>query len=271
MFTKKELGMHSEAVYKNVLLTGASTGIGYELAYVFAKKGHNLIVTARSQSKLEEMANDLQLKYGITVTIIVKDLSKPNAAQEVFDEVKDKGIEIDILVNNAGIGNCGLFHHTDISKDLEMIQLNITALTLLTKLFTKQMVQRRQGKILNVASTGSYQPGPLIAVYYATKAYVLSFSQGIANELKPYNVSVTVLCPGATKTEFSKNAGKGHIKGAAEARSVAEAAYKGLMKNQLLIIPGIMNTLMVIGSKLLPGKISAYLVRKVQQSAIDKF
>lgn len=263
--------MHNEAAYKNVLLTGASTGIGYELAYVFAKNRHNLIVIARSQSKLEEMANDLQLKYGITVTVIAKDLSKPNAAQEVFNEVKDKGIKIDILVNNAGIGSCGLFHQTDISKDLEMIQLNITELTLLTKLFAKQMVQRRQGKILNVASTGSYQPGPLIAVYYATKAYVLSFSQAIANELKPYNVSVTTLCPGATKTAFAKNAGKSNVKGAVDASSVAEAAYKGLMKNQVLIIPGIINTMMVIGSKLLPGKISAHLVRKVQQSVINRF
>lgn len=263
--------MQRDSIYKNVLLTGASTGIGYELAHLFAKKKHNLILIARNKTKLEEIAESFQSKYGITVTVLVKDLSKPNAAQEIFDEVEEKGIEVDILVNNAGVGHCGLFHQIDILKDIEMIQLNILALTILTKLFSKQMVQRRKGKILNVASTGAYQPGPLIAVYYATKAYVLSFSEAITNELKPYHVSVSTLCPGATKTEFAKNAGRGSMKGAMDARIVAEAAYKGLMKDQSLIIPGIINTLIIFVSKLMPGKISARLVRSLQQSAINRF
>jgi short-subunit dehydrogenase len=256
---------------KTVLITGASTGIGFELARQFALEKYDLVLVARNNQKLTEAAEEFMAKYGCSVTVIQKDLSYKGSASELFNEVTAAGIEIDILVNNAGIGNCGLFHETDLHKDIEMIELNITALTVLTKLFSEDMVRRGGGKILNVASTGAYQPGPFIAVYYATKAYVLSFSEAISNELKDCGVSVSTLCPGATLSEFAKRAGKADAKNAMSAKNVAEIAYEGLMNNKRTIIPGLANKIGVLIAKLLPRKVSADWMGKMQRRLLTEY
>nr|WP_027625991.1 SDR family oxidoreductase [Clostridium lundense] len=255
---------------ENVLITGASSGIGYELAKVFAKNGYNLILVARRVDILEELKESLSKEYDIMVKVIGIDLIKPNSVEYVFEQIKNCKLSIDILVNNAGIGSCGLFSETNLKKIEDTIQLNITALTKCTKFAVDEMLKRKSGKILNVASTGAYQPGPLISVYYATKAYVLSFSEAIYNELKPYNVTVTALCPGTTSTEFSKNAGKGDLKNAMSARKVAEMAYKGLMKDKRIVIPGALNKFLVCMSKLIPRSLLAIIVRKIQYKAIKE-
>jgi short-subunit dehydrogenase len=255
---------------KTVLITGASSGIGYELAKVFAEKGYNIVLVARRENILNEMAEKILKCYGVKTKVIQKDLTKINAAKEVFNEVKKSNINIDILVNNAGIGSCGFFHEIELKKHIDTININITALTELTRLFVKDMIERKQGKILNVASTGAYQPGPIIAVYYATKAYVLSFSEAICNELKHYNITVTALCPGTTSTEFSKNAGKCDLKNAMNPRKVAEIAYDGLMKGKKVVVPGILNKFLVFLSKITPRSILANIVKKIQSNAIFK-
>lgn len=213
-----------------------------------------------------ELYNYLIDTFHVNVRIIVKDLNQDNAAEDIFNEIKEKKIKVHTLINNAGIGYCGLFHNTNIEKDLKIIYTNIRSLTILTKLFSKEMVKNNEGNILNVASTGSYQPGPYISTYYASKAYVLSFSQAIRNELKKYRVNVSVLCPGATLTSFSKNAGKIDIKNSMSPEKVAKIAYKGLKKKKGVIIPGIFNKIAILFSKLLPGCISASIVRKIQES-----
>ncbi|MDU1443293.1 MAG: SDR family oxidoreductase [Clostridium cochlearium] len=254
---------------ETVLITGASSGIGYELAHVFAQNNYNLILVARRIDKLNEMKKYFNDNYKISVEVIGKDLSKPRAAEDVFYKIKDLGFDIDVLVNNAGVGHCGLFHEIELEKHRETIQLNIIALTELTKLVTTDMVTRRKGSILNIASTGAYQPGPLISVYYATKAYVLSFSEALYNELKPYNIKVTALCPGTTNTEFAKNSGKGELKNAMSARTVAEIGYRTLMKGKRVEVPGILNKVLVSMSKITPRRILASIVRSIQRKAIE--
>ncbi|MBV4419475.1 SDR family oxidoreductase [Clostridium tyrobutyricum] len=251
---------------KSVLITGASSGIGYELSKIFARNGFNLILIARNKTKLIQLSNYLINTFHVDIKIIIKDLNKDTAAEDIFNEIKEKKIKVHTLINNAGIGYCGIFHNTNIEKDLYIIYTNIRSLTILTKLFSKEMVKNGEGNILNVASTGAFQPGPYISTYYASKAYVLSFSQAIRNELKNYKVNVSVLCPGATLTSFSKNAGKKDIKNSMSPKKVAEIAYKGLKKKKGVIIPGTFNKTAIIFSKLLPGYISAKIVRKIQES-----
>lgn len=256
---------------KTTLITGASSGIGYEMAKLFAKKGCNLVLVARNEERLKKLSNDLINNFNVDVEILKKDLVQENSAVEIFDYIKLNNIKVDILINNAGVGYSGLFHNVDIDKDIEVIKINIETLTRLTKLFSKDMINRGGGKILNVASTGAYQPGPYISVYYAAKAYILSFSQAIRNELKDYGVNVCVLCPGATRTQFSKNAGKADIKKSMPPEEVAKAAFNGLKRNRAVIIPGIFNKIAVLFSKLVPGSISAKLVRRIQESMVKTF
>lgn len=227
-----------------VLLTGASSGIGYELAQVFAANKYNLILVSRSVDKLNSLADSLVKANNIRVDVIGEDLSKLGSAKRVYGRVKELNLEVEILINNAGSGEVGYFHEIEMNKDLDMIQLNIITLTELTKLFSTDMVNRRSGKILNVASTGSFAPGPYIAVYYATKAYVLSLSEALNKELREHNVLVSVICPGATKTNFAKNAGKKDSPVAMEPRKVAIAAYEGLENNKKVIIPGLENKIL---------------------------
>lgn len=239
-----------------VLITGASSGIGYELAKVFAFHRYNLILVARNIEKLRELENELRSEHDIKVDIICEDLSKAGAARKIFDKVKSVELQVDILVNNAGIGRVGFFHEMDQSKDLEIMQLNIIALTEMTKLFSREMVKRRKGKILNTASTGAFSSGPFTAVYYATKAYVLSFSEALRIELIPHNITVTTLCPGATKTNFAKTAGKKDLPGAMEAKVVARAAYNGLKNNKKIVIPGLGNKILIRLPKNLVSRIN---------------
>ncbi len=186
-----------------VLITGASSGIGLEFARIFARERHDLVLVARSREKLENLANELSW---VKTTIIEKDLSISGSPQEIYDELLWKSIQVDLLVNNAGFGDFGYFHEWDLSKYQQMIDLNIRTLTDLSYLFGRDMVSRKSGKILNVASTAAFQPGPLMSVYFATKHYVLAFSEGIAEEWKDYGVTVSALCPGPTESGFQKNA-----------------------------------------------------------------
>ncbi|WP_207857685.1 SDR family NAD(P)-dependent oxidoreductase [Lucifera butyrica] len=253
------------------MITGASTGIGYELAKLFAQDKYNLVIVGRNKQRLTEVAEEFTVKYSCSVTVIQKDLSNQNAAIDLFHEVSASGFEFDILVNNAGIGSCGQFHETDLCKNIEMIELNITSLTILTKLVSAKMVTKGGGKILNVASTGAYMPGPYFAVYYASKAYVLSFSEAIANELRDFGVVISVLCPGATISEFANRAGKTEVKNAMSAKTVANVAYKGLMNNERIIIPGLANKCGVLLAKLMPRQVTANIIGKVQKKLFEDF
>ncbi len=242
-----------------VLITGGSSGIGLELARCFAKNGYSLILVARNKKELTKAASSLE-EYKVTVRLIVKDLSLQNAAFELAKEAGD----IDILVNNAGFGRYGFFSEIPIEDELNMISLNISTLTTLTKLFLPKMISRKNGKILNVASTAAFQPGPLMAVYYATKAYVLHFSEAIANELKGSGVTVTALCPGPTKTGFQKNAKMGHSSlFDADAAAVALAGYRGLMKGKTIVIPGIKNRVLTFCVRLFTRNTITAIVRDV--------
>ena len=192
---------------KTALITSASGGIGYELAKLFANDHYNLVLVARNASKLAQVADELQRQFGISAKSIPLDLTAPTAPQFLFDQLQREDIAVDILVNNAGYGVFGEFAKIPLEDTLGQIQLNVTALTHLTKLFLGSMIERRSGKIMNVASVAGFQPGPLMAVYYATKAYVISFSEALANELADKGVTVTCLCPGATETAFAGRAG----------------------------------------------------------------
>ncbi len=227
---------------KTALITGASTGIGKELAYIHAEKGGDLIIIARSKDKLEKLQTEIKSKYSVNVMVIATDLSKPESPKAIFDEVKKAGIEVEYLINNAGFGGIGKFHERKWEDDNQMINLNITALTALTRFFLPEFVKRNSGKVLNVSSTASLMPGPLQAVYFATKAYVTFFSNAIAEELSDTNVTVTNLMPGATETEFGRVSGMDKttmFNKAVGARSVAEDGYNGMIKGKLDVISGL--------------------------------
>lgn len=246
-----------------VLITGASSGIGYELAKIFANHQYHLILVARSSNKLNEIKEQLQKRGNIKVYIIQEDLSQLGGGESLFKKVKKLGLHVDILVNNAGAGYTGVFHERAISEDFAIMQLNMGCLTELTKLFVNEMIKYKDGKVLNVASTGSYHAGPYTAVYYATKAYVLSFSEALAIELRPYGVTVSALCPGATKTEFAMRAGKRDSRAAMEAKEVAEIAFKNLIKNKKVIIPGLRNKLFIKIPRMWAGQIVGKYQKKL--------
>lgn len=221
------------------LITGASSGIGTELARVHAKQGGDLVIVARNKERLETLKQELEAAYPITVTVLVEDLSQVGSAQRVFEATEAAGLEIDVLINNAGFGGHGKFHERELARDEAMMQLNMASLTSLTHLYLQGMVRRRNGKVLNVASTAGFIPGPLQAVYYATKAYVVSFSQAIAEELADTGVTVTALCPGAVATEFVAQAnleGVSVFDKAASAESVAICGYTAMTQGDLIAI-----------------------------------
>lgn len=223
---------------QTALITGASNGIGLELARIHAKRGGNLVLVARSQDKLNQLADELRAQYhDIQITVIAQDLAMPHAAQSVFAQTEQLGIQVDILINNAGFGGHGRFFERELPKEQQMIQLNITTLTELTHLYLQGMVARRSGKILNVSSTASFMPDPLQAVYYATKAYVTSFSQAVAEEVREFGISVTALCPGAVATDFVAAGdlqGVAAWKNAKSAQSVAECGYQAMLDGELV-------------------------------------
>lgn len=245
---------------KNVLITGASTGIGLELAKVFAKNGYNLILVARNEEKLKEISSDLSSSFKINVEFVAKDLSKIEAAEELFENINSRNLEIGILVNNAGFGLFGEFKDTDLNREVEMINLNITSLVKLTKLFLPSMIQRKSGRILNVASVASFQPGPLMSIYYATKSFVLHFSEAIAYELKESGVTVSTLCPGPTLTEFQSTAklDRSKLFSLLKPMSAAEVAVIGfdeMMRGKTIILPGILNKLSANSHRFFPRKL----------------
>ncbi len=257
---------------KTALITGASGGIGLELAKIHASKGDNLVLIARNDTKLQELKTDLEKQYQVDVFIIIKDLSLPNAAHEVYDEVDQKGIQIDFLINNAGFGDFGLFYETEWEKEHRMIELNITTLAQFTKLYLKEMIKRNSGKIMNVASTAAFQPGPTMAVYYATKAFVLHFTEAIANEVSGSNVTITAFCPGATATGFQSVAAMEEsklVKGKKLPSSgvVAAYGYKAMMKGKTVAIHGFMNRIMATSVRFMPRKVVTTITRSVQDKA----
>ncbi|QNF31754.1 SDR family oxidoreductase [Adhaeribacter swui] len=255
---------------KTALITGASGGIGYEFAKLFAQRQHNLVLVARSEAKLNQIAGELQSAYHVQVTVVAQDLSQPQAATIVYASLKARNIDVDYLVNNAGFGDFGFFVETNWAKEEQMINLNITALTHFTKLFVRDMVERRRGRILNIASTAAFQPGPLMAVYFATKAYVLSFSEAIANELQGTGITVTALCPGPTESGFLQAAAleesklfKG--KKISSAAEVAAYGYRAFMAGKTVAIPGFRNWLLANSARFVPRKLLTALVRKMSE------
>jgi len=254
-----------------VLITGASGGIGYELAKLFARDHHNLVLVARSADKLAQVATELQA-HGVTVKTIALDLAATPAPKFLFDQLQREGIAIEILVNNAGFGAFGEFAQMPIDEVLGQIDLNIRALTELTRLFLPPMIARRSGRIMHVASTAAFQPGPLMAVYYATKAYVLSFSEAIANELSDTGVTVTCFCPGATHTDFAKRAGMENSRlfkqvGAMSAEKVALDGYRAVMEGRGLAISGAHNWLVAQSTRFAPRKMVTAISRWIAEKA----
>lgn len=245
------------------LVTGASKGIGLALAHEFAQNGHDLFLIARDGEKLKEISTELIIQYKVKVDFKAYDLSKPGSALELYTLLKERGVQINCLVNNAGIGYMGAFAEMSVSQLDELMYINIISLSELTRCFLEDFKIRKEGRILQVASIAAFQPGPLMAAYYASKAYVTSFSHAIAYELRKTNISISILCPGATKTHFFVTAGmensfleKGYI-GMMSAEKVAQIAYKGLQKRKLYIIPGMINKFMAYAAAMSPKSISA--------------
>ena len=253
---------------KTALITGSSNGIGLELARIHAEKGDNLVLVARSKDKLERLKEELEQKHNVGVYTIGKDLFNKDAAREVYDELIKQNISIDYLINNAGLGDFGLFAESDWNKQEKMINLNITALTHFTRLFLPEMLRRGNGKILNLASTASFQPGPTMSVYFATKAYVLSFSEAVNNEVRDKGVTVTALCPGSTESGFHAGvAGENNPvkeRKLPSSRTVAEFGYRAMMKGKSVAIPGIKNTIMAYSVRFAPRSIIVKMVRIIQ-------
>lgn len=241
---------------KTALVTGASSGIGLEMARVFAREGHSVVLVARNADQLEQITQELTEKYRVRALCIAEDLTKQTAPEAVFRRVAEQEIEVEYLVNNAGTQVYGEFADNPLEAELAMISLNLAALTALTKWFLGPMLQRHSGRIVNVASTGGFVPAPFNAVYCATKAYVLSFSQGIAEELRGSGVTVTALCPGATDTPFVQKAGMEDVKlfekGVMDPADVAEYAYHAMLRGKRVAIPGMSNRVFAFSTRFLP-------------------
>lgn len=255
---------------RTALITGASSGFGTEFAKNFAKDGYDVVLAARRIDRLNSLAEELRSKYKVEVRVLGKDLSKAEEVQSVFDDLQKEKVHIDFLVNNAGLGDFGNFHESEWDKNENMLLVNINALTRLTYLFLKPMVEKGFGRILNVASTAAFQPGPLLAVYFATKAYVLSFSEAIGNELKETGVTVTVLCPGASESEFLSVARLEDSmlfrrKKVPSSKEVADFGYKKMMKGSMTVIHGFANKMGAFGVRFVTRKTALRIVRKIQE------
>lgn len=251
------------------LITGASSGIGKEFARIHAENGGDLVIVARSEEKLNELKVELEQKYKINVLVIKKDLTDKNACKEVYDKVINSGIRVNILINNAGFGGIGKFNERKLEDDVSMIDLNILALTKMTHLFLNDFIKQNEGKILNVSSTASLMPGPLQAVYFATKAYVRSFTNAIAEELHNTNVTVTNLMPGATESDFGKTSGMDKtaaFENTADARTVALDGYNAMIDGDLDVISGLSFPMKLMTKFLpfIPKKVLLKQVRKMQ-------
>ena len=253
-----------------VLITGSSSCIGLALAREFAQHGHPLVLTAPVASELRDIAADIGRSYGVNVRTIAKDLETPTAADEIFAELAADRVPIEILVNNAGLGQRGKFWETPLDRDIAILRVNIEAVVRLTKAFLPIMIKRGHGRILNTASIAGFEPGPLLAVYHASKAFVLSFSEALAEELEDTPISVTALCPGPVDTDFFPKAGmidtqvfqRGNVEAPQE---VARAAYTALMSGERVIVPGGMNKVMAFSRRLMPESAQAKMNEKMYQ------
>ena len=245
------------------LITGATSGIGLELAQLFAGDGHDLVIVARRKELLNKIADQIKTDFGVKVTVIPKDLTEKDSPQEIFDQLSDSGIEIGIVVNNAGFGAVGEFSDLDHQRQIDMLNLNINSLVSLTRLFLPDMIERNHGGILNVGSLAGFQPGPYAAVYYATKAFVLSFTESLAEELKGKNIKISCLAPGPTNTEFGEVSGldKSFLFkfGTMGAKEVARQGYMGFKSGKTIVIPGFTNRLLPFLVRISPRT----LVRKI--------
>lgn len=256
---------------QTALVTGGSGGIGLELAKVLARNRFDLVLVARTRDTLEAAAGQIEGKYDVRVHVFATDLRRREAPVSIFDFLHNENIGIDVLVNNAGFRLGGEFAETELTRELEMIQVNIAALTHLTKLFLPAMIKRRSGRVLNVASTAAFQPGPLMAVYYATKAYVLSFSEALAEELRHSGVTVTALCPGPTRTDFAAQAQTTNSRlftvfGVADADDVAEFGFAAMMHGRRVAIPGIRNKILAQASRFTPRVVTTKVARFAQEN-----
>jgi short-subunit dehydrogenase len=245
------------------MITGASAGIGRELAIIFAERGFNLVLAARDELRLNQLAAQLRADHKIDAMVVRRDLGELGAASDIFGQLSKTPISV--LVNNAGFGSYGLFAKTDLGLQTRMMHVNMTALVQLTHLFIQPMLARRAGRILNVASTAAFQPGPTMNIYYATKAFVHSFSYALADELAGTGVTVTALCPGMTRTEFQERA---HLRQGGpwpmmSARTVARAGYRGLVKGKRVVIPGTLNRISSFLARRVPLRLTSAIVRRI--------
>jgi short-subunit dehydrogenase len=255
-----------ETPRQTALITGATSGIGLELTKVFARHRYDLVLVARTKVTLDSLAKRLEGEYSIKCTTIACDLSKPDAADNIFRPLQQDRRSVDVLINNAGFGSWGKFHETDLTTEMEEIQLNVISLVKLTKLILPEMIKRRSGKILNVASTAGFAPGPFMAIYYATKAFVVSFTEALWEEVRESGVTISVLCPGETATNFQQRAGiektnltrKGFV---LDAATVANCGFKGLMRGKVVIIPGTRNKILIFFIRIMPRSIVRSVVR----------
>ena len=251
---------------KTVLITGASSGIGKELAYVYAENNFNLVLVARRKNNLEDIKNDIEKKHSVSVELFVIDLSKLDSAEKLYETVNAKKLKIDVLINNAGYGVSGPFTDTNTEKETGMLVLNMITLTKLSKLFGNDFAKNKDGHIINIASTAAFQPVPTMATYAATKAYVLSFSEAIAYEMKKQNVKVTAICPGATQSEFAHTADMGDpamFNKAPTSRELAEFTYKAMKKGKTTAIHGAKNSFLTFTTRLTPRKIITAVAAKM--------
>ena len=251
------------------LITGASRGIGAEFAKIFASNESDLILTARDEQDLLRLKQEIEKSHGVNIKIIVRDLSDTEQVQSLFDEIKGEGIQVDYLINNAGFGDYGYFENSDWKRQESMLNLNINALTQLCHLFVQEWKGKKQGKILNVSSTASFQPGPGMSVYYASKAYVSSFSQALHYELRKKGITVTTLCPGPTKSNFAAAArveGPNKLLKDRElpsSQKVAEYGYRAMMKGKSLVIQGSSNSFLAFMVRFVPRKVMTMISAKV--------
>jgi uncharacterized protein len=255
---------------KLALITGASAGLGEQFAHLFAQDGHDLVLVARRTDRLETLGARLREAHDVSAHVIAADLADPAAPHRLYEDVAGRGLKVDYLVNNAGFGSNGAFLDLDLGREAEMVEVNCTALLALCHLFGRQMRERGSGRILNIASTAGFQPGPFMATYYATKAFVVSFSEALAHELRGSGVTVTCHCPGATHTEFAARAGLGEAKlfrrpGIATAEDVAHHGYRAMMKGKPLAVHGLLNRIAVQSVRIAPRRIPRSVAASMNQ------
>ncbi len=257
---------------RTALVTGASVGLGREFARRFAADGFDVVLVARDRERLERLRDELARDHGVGARVLVADLADPASPGRIHAELREAGIVVDVLVNNAGFGGYGRFHETDLDHELSMIQVNVASLVALTKLFVRDMVSRGSGHVINVSSTAAFQPGPLQAVYYATKAFVLSFSEAIDNELSGTGVRVTAFCPGPTRTEFHARAGtETSFRGLRQmsAEEAVRQGYAGYRRGRRVVIAGTLNRILAFSTRLAPRRLTTAVARRLQERHDD--